>query len=384
LFGSFPAITGYGIITALAADSNATGHILFNNTQYEHPSSVMTELRIPERWTQHHREAFRPNSFAWQAIEEALQMAGLTSAELFSKRVGVCIGSTSGGANYQAEFNSQFHLGLTPDPRSLLEYFSTNTAQWIARRLKLSGPVLLINNACTSGADAVGIAAQWLRADLCDLVICGGTETIYPFIQAGFRSLMLTSNEACKPFDRSRNGLNLGEGSGILILEKPSTPRPKRARLLGYGSASDAYHPTTPHPEGRGLSQAVGRALRGFKSVSIDFVNAHGTGTLHNDAVEGKWIAAHLPNTTLVATKGYTGHTLGAAGAVEAILSVMSLERQMLPRSIGFSQMDPDIGITPTDQLISNEYRAALSFSLGFGGTNSVLCLARESSGVYT
>lgn len=369
----------------MAPNSDATRQILFSETSDAVTELPTGNLEVPHEWLDKNISAIpKPNAIAKAALHQALDQAGLSIDKLSTLRVGICIGSTSGGANYQDAFNRDFHLGKMPEPTPLLEYFSNNTAQWLARELKLSGPILMINNACTSGADAVGLGAQWLRADLCDMVICGGTEAIYPFMQFGFRSLMLTSNHRCKPFDRNRQGLNLGEGAGILILEKASTPRSKRAQVLGYGSASDAYHPTTPHPEGRGLNEAVRRALKGIETLKIDFVNAHGTGTPHNDLVEGKWIKSHFPGSSLVATKGFTGHTLGASGAIEAILTVMSLEDQILPKSIGFSEIDPVIGLSPTTETTQGHFKTALSFSLGFGGTNSALCLGHELSGRLT
>jgi 3-oxoacyl-(acyl-carrier-protein) synthase len=238
---------------------------------------------------------------------------------------------------------------------------------------------LLVTNACTSGSDAIGIAAGWLRTGLCDVVICGGAEEILPQIYYGFKSMLLCSPERCKPFDKNRTGLTLGEGCGIVILEKADSPRKSLAKFLGYSSTSDAYHPTAPHPDGKWLDVAVKNSLRQAGLDEVDFINVHGTATEHNDLAEGRWIREHAPTTTVVATKGYTGHTLAAAGAVEAVLTVLSLREQKLPRSFGFTEADPRMDVVPTREIVSGDYNSALSFSLGFGGTNAVLCLGRST-----
>jgi 3-oxoacyl-(acyl-carrier-protein) synthase len=237
----------------------------------------------------------------------------------------------------------------------------------------------MLNNACTSGSDAVGVGSGWLEEDLCDLVICGGNEVILERIQQGFRSLMLCSPVPCQPFDKNRQGLTLGEGAGVLLLEKRETPRQALARFLGYGAGSDAFHPTSPHPEARGLALAVRSALSAANLClnDISFVNAHGTGTPHNDLTEGKWIARNLPHAPVVASKGYTGHALGAAGAIEAVLTALSLIRGCLPASRGFAEPDPAIEISPTTTVASGDYAYGLSLSLGFGGTIIALILGR-------
>jgi 3-oxoacyl-[acyl-carrier-protein] synthase-1/3-oxoacyl-[acyl-carrier-protein] synthase II len=173
--------------------------------------------------------------------------------------------------------------------------------------------------------------------------------------------------------------LVLGEGAGILLLEKNSSPRASLGEFLGYGSASDAYHPTSPDPEARGLDLAVRMSARrtGFDFSAIDFVNAHATGTPHNDAAEGRWLKANLPRARAVGTKAYTGHTLGAAGAIEAVITLLCLGEGKLPRTLGFEEADPEIGVVPTLEVERGDYKTALSLSLGFGGLNSAIALGR-------
>ena len=340
------------------------------------------KLRLEEPWRArfprfHEGEA--PNLLALLAIEDALDSAGLDSADLRRLRVGICLGSTTGGVNYQDEFATAYNTGKRPAPAPLMEYFRNNAAQFIARELGLRGPVQLVNNACTSGADAIGIGASWLNANLCDAVLCGGTEIILMKICHGFTSLMLRSERPCRPFDRNRDGLTLGDGAGVVILEKAGSPRRPLAVMLGYGCGNDAYHPTTPHPEARGLGLAARTALAqaGAPPATVDFINVHGTATRQNDLAEGRFIAANFPRARVVATKGVTGHTLGAAGGLEAVFTVLSLSKGRLPVSRGFGEVDPEIGIEPTRASEEGKYRCALSFSLGFGGINSVLCLGQ-------
>lgn len=379
-------ITGLGALSAAGVGTKATGQTLFTSSPL--PPDILDvdhshffKLKIQDDWWQRFDlpQAFTPNLFALMAASEAFASAGLRPEDLRSLRVGVCIGSTVGGTNYDDDFNSKYFRGELPDSRGLFNYFKNNSAQFLSRYYGCRGPVLMVSNACTSGADAIGIGASWLRADLCDLVLCGGTEVILEKIYQGFRALMLCSPRPCTPFDRDRSGLTLGEGAGMVILEKVGSPREPLAVLHGYGVASDAYHPTAPHPEARGLVRATQFAMAeaDLNLNQIDFVNAHGTATLHNDLAEGRWLKKNVPGARAVATKGYTGHTLGAAGAIEAVFTALSLQRQKLPSSRGFSTVDPEIALTPSTKIESIDAHYALSLSLGFGGTNTVLCLGR-------
>jgi 3-oxoacyl-[acyl-carrier-protein] synthase-1/3-oxoacyl-[acyl-carrier-protein] synthase II len=382
-------ITGIGCISGAGIGRNDAESRLLGegaSTGFENlldpGESRFFKLRLEEKWYSrfprfHEGEA--PNLLALLAIEDALDSAGLDAADLRRLRVGICLGSTTGGLNSQEAFGTAYNTGKLPDPAPLMEYFRNNSAQFIARELGLCGPTQLVNNACTSGADAIGIGANWLNAGLCDVVVCGGTEIILMKIWHGFTALMLCSERPCRPFDRNRDGLTLGDGAGVVVLEKAGSPRRPLAVMLGYGCGSDAYHPTTPHPQARGLGLATRTALAqaGLSPEAVDFINVHGTATRHNDLAEGGFIAANFPRVRVVATKGVTGHTLGAAGGLEAVFTVLSLAKGRLPISRGFSEADPEIGIEPTRAIEEGNYGCALSFSLGFGGINSVLCLGR-------
>jgi 3-oxoacyl-[acyl-carrier-protein] synthase-1/3-oxoacyl-[acyl-carrier-protein] synthase II len=212
-------------------------------------------------------------------------------------------------------------------------------------------------------------------------VIAGGADELLRVTYAGFSSLMITDTQPCKPFDVKRKGLNLGEGAGILILESDAVRADKavHGKVLGYGSACDAHHLTAPHPDGAGLKLAMQEAFTaaGVTSADIAFVNTHGTGTPDNDRVEGRVLSELLPGVPFLSTKGYTGHTLGAAGGIEAAFTVACLQRGEIPASIGFSEPDPDVIVTPVIKNRCIDGDIALSESLAFGGNNAVLILGK-------
>jgi 3-oxoacyl-[acyl-carrier-protein] synthase II len=266
----------------------------------------------------------------------------------------------------------------------VVRFLNSNPSQVIARSLKVAGPCQTVVNACSSGTDAIGIGASWVRAGLCDIVIAGGADELCRVTYNGFISLMITDDNPCRPFDRRRRGLNLGEGAAVLVLESEKLARrrkhPPQAVLLGYGSAGDAYHLTAPHPQGRGLKRAIFSALEqsGLLAGYIAFINAHGTGTPDNDRVESNVLHELFPGVPFYSTKGCTGHTLGAAGAIEAAFTIASLNIGVVPPSAGFEERDPELPAHPIEKKTAVRGRVALSQSLAFGGTNAVLIFDKE------
>lgn len=312
------------------------------------------------------------------AAAQALKDAGINQDSLRGKRVGVCMGTTVGCTLNNDPFYAQYKQGKKPSLDPIVQFFSSNPAQAIAREFNLNGPIQTIVNACASGTDAIGIGTNWLEAGLCDLVIAGGTDELCKVTYNGFISLMITDDSPCKPFDANRKGLNLGEGAGVLILEpggSSSLRNRKKCWISGYGSACDAYHLTAPRPDGRGLKAAIDQALdhSGLNPSDIGFINAHGTGTRDNDQVEMGVFNEKLPGTPFFSTKGYTGHTLGAAGAIEAVFTIDHLTSGRIPASCGFSQQDPKAKTSPTISHQPVNTHAAMSQSVAFGGNNSVL-----------
>ena len=330
----------------------------------------------------------RSARFALNAAYQAINNAGLDldPQYLRGQRVGVCLGTTVGTAMNNEGFYRQYLKGESPDMAPITRYLNSNPATVVAREFDLCGPCQTVVNACSSGTDAVGLGASWIQSGLCDIVIAGGTDELCHVTYNGFISMMIADSAPCKPFDRDRKGLNLGEGAAMLILESEASRRARsrkaRAFILGYGASCDAYHFTAPHPEGRGLRRAIGEvmALGNFTARDIAFVNAHGTGTADNDKVESLVLADMLPGVPFLSTKGYTGHTLGAAGAIEAAFTVACLEMGKIPKNAGFLTPDPDLPVTPISVETAVKGTVALSESLAFGGHNGVLAFALERS----
>ncbi len=311
-------------------------------------------------------------------------MAGIDPASLPAKRVGIALGTTVRCHFHDDDYYLAWKTGQTPDQEAMRRFLNENLATAIQQIFQCHGPTTVVTNACASGTDAIGLGRSWLRHDLCDLVICGGADELSGLAFHGFASLLLTSDAPCMPFAKERSGLNLGEGAGILILEKNS-PTSTRAKhplgwLRGYGAASDGYHPTAPHPEGRGLQQAIDTAMAEAETEvgDIALINGHGTGTLANDLAETKALAAlGFQNTPLISTKGATGHTLGAAGGIEAVLSLRTLLEGRTSGTVGCLNPDPSLPIAPLPQneRIHLTGRIGLSHSLAFGGGNAALIL---------
>ena len=317
------------------------------------------------------------------ATREALADAGWNREMLRNKRVGVCIGTTVGSTMNNEAFYREYRSGQHPRMDAITRFLSSNPAQVIAREYDFTGPCQTVVNACSSGTDAIGIGAAWIRSGLCDVVVAGGTDELCRVTYNGFISLMITDDAPCKPFDAGRKGLNLGEGAAMLVLESSALCRsrkhPPRAAVSGYGSACDAYHLTAPAPDGKGLQQALTAAMAGcnLDFADVAFVNAHGTGTRDNDRVEGRVFKELLPGIPFFSTKGYTGHTLGAAGAIEAAFTIACLEAEKIPGSAGFSTQDPELSVAPVQSETDIKGRFAVSQSLAFGGNNGVVIFGR-------
>jgi 3-oxoacyl-[acyl-carrier-protein] synthase II len=319
------------------------------------------------------------NVFLLHAVKEALKQSGISY--LKNKKIGVSIGTTVGCTLNNEKFYIEYKNGEEPDILPVKNYLKSNPAKFISEYFGLTGPVSVISNACSSGTDAIGLAKLWIENGLCDAVIAGGTDELSRITYLGFSSMQITSEKPCMPFDEKRDGLNLGEGAGVLILENNASIKRSAdslAVLAGYGSSSDAYHPTAPHPEGTGLKRAVSQALKGVDLKEISFINAHGTSTPNNDSTEGKAISELYPeNIPVVSTKSYTGHTLGAAGGIEAVFTVHSLINKLVPSTAGYSNYDKNCNIMPTAKNTSVTGKYAVSHSLAFGGNNSALLIRR-------
>lgn len=396
-------ITGYGTVTAAGADavagyeSIAAG--LVNNSpvgsDFFPPPFCAPCFRVREEWLLASGElggrlegapANRTIHLALTAIEEGLRHAGLFLDSFAGKRVGIVMGTTVGCTFHNEEYYRVWSQGKEPDPAPLATYLSANLAARLQSLLSVSGPRAVITNACASATDAIGVAKNWLVNDLCDIAIAGGADELSRIACHGFKSLMLVSAKSCQPFDRERQGLNLGEGAGVFVMEKKGHAVARNAMIRGYvrgyGIGGDAHHPTAPHPEGRGLQYAVSMALAdaGVATDKICMINAHGTGTPANDRAETAAIAAagFTPEkVSVVSTKGATGHTLGAAGGVEAVFALMALNSGTVHGTVGCQQLDSELAFTPLvhGEKVDLVGRIGMSQSLAFGGSNSALVL---------
>jgi len=329
-------------------------------------------------------ETMRTLELAFIAAGEAWDGSGLKNHSR-GLRIGVCLGTTVASQLNDTDFYGEYRSRGSAPMRSVDRYLKSNLAEAVADKFGAHGPVVTVVNACSSGTDAIGAGLSWLKADLCDAVMCGGADELNRVPLAGFGALGVVSESPCRPFDRERSGLNLGEGAGVIIIEKEEVFRRRggdaRLYLRGYGLAADAYHLTAPRPDGSGLAAALAFALReaGIDPGQVAFVNAHGTATLDNDLVEGKALGKFFgAGVKFLSTKGYTGHTLGAAGGLEAVFSALGLREGWIPPSAGFVQPDDAIGFSPVTQKTTVSGPCAVSTSLAFGGNNSAIVIAKE------
>lgn len=259
---------------------------------------------------------------------------------------------------------------------------------YLKAKYNLTGPGIIISTACASGTDAVGIAARKIMAGKSDIMIAGGVDVLSDFAIIGFHSLQALTKEKVRPFDKNRDGLALGEGAAFVVLEAKENAVKRGAKVygkvLGYASRADALHLTGPHREGRGLSEAINEALSqaNLKPYMIDYINAHGTGTVYNDLMETKAIKKSFGEVAydipVSSTKSMLGHSFGAAGAIEAICCLLSIETKVIHPTINFEERDPecDLDYVP-NKARQRDVKIALSLSAGFGGQNSALILGK-------
>ena len=379
------SIIGIGIISALGKNLSETKKNLFADTPVlpHPPTKIKTSLNLPvfEIPDVPSLPDF-PGNYTGQilnmALDEALAQTNLSLDELKKLRVGVAIGTTVACQLNSIPFYATLRKGETPDIKPLLSYINGNPAEYIRHRLGLHGPAITISNACSSGADAIGIGHLWLKQNICDIVIAGGSDELNQIPLDGFNALGVCSPEPCKPFDANRKGLNLGEAAGVVIMTKcPETYSP--FSVSGFGKRADAFHITQPKPEGEDLERAIQQALAEaeLQPEDIAFINAHGTGTEANDAVESHVFARVFGESIpFMSTKALTGHTLGAAGAIEAIFTLLMLERQLAVKSTRFETKPDDFPVAPLrENRPLHDAHDALSTSLAFGGSNTALVL---------
>ena len=332
------------------------------------------------------RHDCRNNRLAWQGLQQdgfsdAVEAA---IARHGRRRVGVFLGTSTAGIlqTEQAYRRRDPVSGALPDDFIYATTHNTySVADFVREAYRLEGPAMVVSTACSSSAKVFASAARMMDAGLIDAAIVGGVDSLCLTTLYGFNSLELLAPEPCRPFDAERHGLSIGEAAAFILLERPADALAADAvLLLGVGESSDAHHMSSPHPEGLGARMAMAAALRAANlgAGEIDYINLHGTATPGNDAAEGKAVAALFgDHVACSSTKGATGHTLGAAGGLEAILCAIALQHGFLPGGCNTRQLDPAIPIRYLTANADIAPRRVLSNSFGFGGTNCSLVLGR-------
>jgi 3-oxoacyl-[acyl-carrier-protein] synthase-1 len=327
----------------------------------------------------------RPTRLAWQALQQDgfTQAVDAARSRWGAARVGLVLGTSastigdSEAAYRELDTDGGFPIGRR-NPRLSTPHA---LAAFVQQALGLQGPAVTVSTACSSSAKACGSARRWLQAGVVDAVVVAGVEALSASLLFGFRSLGLVADAPCQPFSAARQGISLGEAAAFALLQRhDAAVAPAALFLLGDGEANDAYHMSAPHPRGLGAELALDAALSraGLQADEIDFVNLHGTATPANDAVEAALVARrYAPAVHACATKGLTGHTLGAAGLLEAVICLLALEGQGRAGSVHTPAADPAFGPTFAHQLhlqpATGPVRLAASHSFGFGGNNGVL-----------
>jgi len=330
----------------------------------------------------------RNNRLAWLGLQADgfMEAVAAARARYGAGRIALVLGtSTSAIGETEAAYTQVDADGrFQPEQRRPLVHTPHSLGMFVQEALGLEGPCETISTACSSSAKAFASAERLMRLGLADAAVVGGVDTLCGSVLFGFNSLELVSPAPCRPFDAQRDGISLGEAAGFALLERAGADTAAAAPLLlGYGEASDAHHMSTPHPQGLGAERALNDALAraGLQTEAIDYINMHGTASTKNDEVEAALVARRFPATTHASsTKGFTGHTLGAAGIVEAVISLLALENGWMPGTINSSQLDAECGPQVRLQGARADVRHALSNSFGFGGNNCALIFGKGAA----
>ena len=386
-------ITGMGVISALGRGIEATADRLVRSEsgvgRMRYLNTVHTEIPVAEvpfsdddlRKMLGIAPDFsitRTSLLGRVALREAVEMARLK--DVGNPRVAFLSGTTVGGMEKSEQFYKDF---LTNNLRN--EYIALHDCGACTDMIAQEYPGRIamqttISTACSSAANAIIFGADLLRCGRTDLVIAGGTECLSKFHLDGFNTLMILDSEPCKPFDKNRHGLNLGEGAAYVVMETREHAAQRGVQpicqLSGYANQCDAYHQTASSPEGEGAYRAMSKALEAarLQPSDIDYVNAHGTGTPNNDESEGKaMMRVFGDNVPLVSsTKAYTGHPTSAAGGIESVISILALTRNFVPANLNFSEKIDTLNFTPVTETITNiKLQHVLCNSFGFGGNDS-------------
>ena len=369
-------------LTALRAGKSGLAQCTFDTVDLPTFTGEVTgvdEVQLPAQLS---RFDCRNNRLALLGLsQDGFSDAVIAAAQKYgSQRVGVFIGTSTSGI-LQTELA---YRGLDPVSGALpddFEYASTHNtfsvADFTRQYLGLTGPAVVVSSACSSSAKVFASASRMMAAGLIDAAVVGGVDSLCLTTLYGFNSLGLISTRACRPFDASRDGISIGEAAAFALLESvTSRPDANAVLLLGVGESSDAHHMSSPHPEGLGARMAMQDALQmaGLDAADIDYINLHGTATQSNDTAEAMAVSGLFgPHTPCSSTKGATGHTLGAAGGVEAVICALALQHSLMPGGLNTKELDPALEVNYLRENRSLPLRHVLSNSFGFGGTNCSL-----------
>ena len=387
------AVTAYTVTCAAGRGRDAFAHALQSrasglrqNDFVEWPLPCwigrvagIEDAPLPAAWAEWES---RNHRLAWMALnEDGFHERARAAIERYgASRVALILGTSTSsiGETERAyrELGSDGHFPAAQRGSRVHEPHAL--AAFVQQALDLRGPCLTIATACSSSAKVFASAQRLLGAGLADAAIVGGADTLCGSVLYGFNALELVSRDPCRPFDAARSGLSLGEAAGFALLENVHAD-PSAPHLIGYGESADAYHMSAPHPQGRGAEVALREALAsaGIAPEQVDYINLHGTASRHNDEVEAALIARTFPASTFASsTKGWTGHTLGAAGIVEAAAALRAIEHGFAPGTLNARELDPACGPQVRIDNARREIRVALSNSFGFGGNNCCLAFA--------
>ncbi|MGK6351655.1 beta-ketoacyl-[acyl-carrier-protein] synthase family protein [Parapedobacter sp. DT-150] len=396
------AITGMGAISAIGADvasnfrsliqaKHGIGRISQLAAHHQHTLVAgqisISDAELYDRLAIPRQEAYtRSTLLALLAAKEAIAMASVDPAD--GLRTGVISATTVGGMDATERYYDDY-LTSAANRRFIPTHPCGCGAEQLASQLGVRDFVTTISTACSSAANAIMLGARMIKMGLLDRAIVGGSDCLSRFTINGFNSLMIYADTHCKPFDENRSGLNLGEAAAYLVLEAPdlvaSQSKKPLAYLTGYGNANDAYHQTASSDDGEGAYLAMKQAIdvAGLEAADIDYINAHGTATPNNDQTEGSALLRVYGSRDALpafsSTKAFTGHTLAAAGAIEAVFSVLALQHQLVFPNLNFSTPIAALGILPETRLKTQRIDHVLSNSIGFGGNCSTLIFSKAN-----
>lgn len=384
-------ITGIGVISAIGLNveenfnslkSQKSGIDILKNLSFHKPifggEVKLTDQQLIEKYNIKTVNISRTSLLGITAAREAWGNNKHTD----DLRSGIISATSVGGMDRTEKYFKELHQKNISDISLLSTHDSGNTTEKIASELNFTGYINTLSTACSSSTNSIMLGARMIEQNKLDRVLVGGADALTLFTINGFHSLMIYDTELCKPFDENRNGLNLGEGAAFLVLESEKsikkTGNKSYCTLAGWANASDAYHQTASSPEGKGSTLAMKAALEkaNLNPIQVDYINAHGTGTKNNDLSESTALinvfGERVP--AFSSTKAFTGHTLAAAGAIEAVFSILALKSNTTFLNLNFTTPIAETKLIPEKQFkTESEIKVVLSNSFGFGGNNSCL-----------